>query len=101
MAKSGNRIHGTLHARISSPWGTKKFLAEWMEDEGWELVWVKETPAGGSPCTEWFAKKGMERICLGVNLPADRINWKDATEVFALSCLKLSWNELEHIKGNC
>ena len=99
MAKSGNRIHGTLHDRVRSPFGRKAWLVELVQDEGWSLERSDVIDAGEwNERRNWSAVKGDQRIDLGSSCGG--MSWEDATFFFMQKALGMKMSEIENIRQN-
>ena len=97
MAKSGNRIHGTLHARRVSFVGTKGFLLDLINENGWTLERSDVIDAGEwNERRVWSAHKDGVEVKLGSTL--GRMNWADATDTFLCKGLGWSAHELSNAK---
>lgn len=100
MAKSGNRIHGSLRPRERTAFGTKGFLVDsLMDGTEWSLMKGPRLDVGewNERC-EWFAVWGERGVWLGSTL--DRMDWMGATEAFMRQCLQMSRGEFEDAKAN-
>ena len=101
MAKSGNRIHGSLRARTATSFGKKAWLVDFMEDNGWHLERSDVVDSG-----EWNERRiwsavnseSGEVFELGSNL--GRMDWHGASIAFMSLCLSISHNEIDHIIAN-
>ena len=99
MAKSGNRIHGTLHGRVAQFVGTKAFLLTTMFENGWELHRSDVVDAGEwNERRIWSAHKDGVEVMLGSTL--DKMDWNAATDTFLCSALGWSWQEVSKAKSN-
>lgn len=99
MAKSGNRVHGTLHQRVVSPFGRKAWLVEVMTEEGWTLARSEVIDAGEwNERRNWIASKGDRELDLGSTLGS--MDWSGATEFFLQEGLGMPRKEIEFLKAN-
>ena len=97
MAKSGNRVHGTLQPRVRHFVGTKGVLLDLINENGWTLERSDVVDAGEwNERRIWSAHKNGVEVMLGSTL--GKMNWADATDTFLCEGLGWSWRELEMAK---
>ena len=103
MAKSGNRVHGTLHGRIRRSGTTKAFLLQVMEEAGFALEQSDRLDVGEwNERVEFRAVKDESSCFLGSRFKGESMDWKGAIETFFVSTdgLGMSWADFQAQRAN-
>ena len=99
MAKSGNNIHGTLRKREPVAFGTKAFLVDMVNENGWSLEKGEIIDAGEwNRRRQWFAINGDSIIDLGSTLGG--MDWKGATYTFCQKALAMTSREVDEQRNH-